>query len=229
MKLPKLDHRLITALDFVRPDAVVADIGTDHAYLPVYLTATGRARRAIACDIVDGPLARAREHIAAYGMADRVSTVKTDGLCGLADAHPTDIIIFGMGGELIARILADAPWIRDTAIRLILQPMTHAEEVRRFLAGAGFLTVGEVLSRQGNKIYQTIAADYDGKVREIDELTALAGWFCHPADTAEKEALRVAFLQHKIQVLQAAVEGKRLAGADCTKETEMIAGLGGCL
>ena len=80
----------------------------------------------------------AREHIAAAGLTDRIDTRLTDGLQGLSDYDADDIMIFGMGGELIIRILTDAPWIKDRRIGLILQPMSRVSLLRRFLVENGF-------------------------------------------------------------------------------------------
>ena len=226
MQLPKLDHRLRTAVPFVRQDAIVADVGTDHAYLPVYLTGIGQAKFAIASDINAGPIERAAQHVAEYGLSDQVKTVRADGLDGLAEYHPTDIIIFGMGGELIVRILRDAPWVKDPAIRLILQPMTHAECVRRYLAGEGFALVDEVLSCEGGKIYQTIVAEFTGEPYEIDDVTAELGCF---AQHKKNEPLRVPFITHRIAVLEAAAAGKEKAGVDTAAERQYIERLRACL
>ncbi len=175
----KLTPRLATAVDYIRPHARLADIGTDHAYLPIYLCETGILNPqgdgipvAIAADINRGPVERAAAHIAAAGLSECIRTVQTDGLQGLEGDDPTDIIIFGMGGELIAAILESSPWARQPLLsplltdgveyssrRLILQPMTHAERLRAYLCEAGYTIVGETLSREGNRIYQTICAE----------------------------------------------------------------------
>lgn len=226
MQLPNLDHRLSTAVPFVREGAMVADVGTDHAYLPIVLTGTGRARAAVASDINQGPIDRAAQHVAEYGLSDKVHTIRTDGLCGLLSYHPTDIIIFGMGGELIARILQDAPWVMDVDIRLILQPMTHAECVRRYLAEQGFAIVDEVLSCESGKIYQTIVAQYCGERYELDEVTAELGCFAYEK---KDEPLRAPFIQHRIDVLEAAAAGKEKAGVDTGAERAYIERLKECL
>ena len=165
----KLTPRLMTAVPYVRPGRLVADIGTDHAYLPIYLceqkrlspvvAPNGETLCAVAADINKGPVERADQHIAAAGLTQYIRTVQTDGLTGLDAYGPEDIIIFGMGGELIASILEAAPWVHAAGKRLILQPMTHAEKLREYLLSAGYAMIGETLSREGDRIYQTLCAE----------------------------------------------------------------------
>ena len=227
MQLPKLDHRLQSAVPFVRQGAVVADVGTDHAYLPLVLTGMGQARAAVASDINAGPIERAAQHVAEYGLSDKVKTVRADGLDGIEPYHPTDIIIFGMGGELIARIIADAKWVQNDTVRLILQPMTHAECVRRYLAETGFQIIDEVLSKESGKIYQTIVAEYNGVPYPVDDVTAELGRFAEK--TASPSPHRAELIAHRIEVLTAAVNGKEKAGADTSAERRFIERLRECL
>ena len=171
---PKLSKRLSAAADMVRAGAVVADVGTDHAYVPIALCLSGRAVRAVASDINEGPLARARENIAVRGLSARIDTVLCDGLSAIEAYHPTDVLILGMGGELIARIVADAPFLRASGIRLILQPMTHPEAVRASLCEMGFAIVEERLVLE-EKIYQIFCAEYTGVHEEYSTLELLVG------------------------------------------------------
>lgn len=167
----KLSPRLMTAVPYVRRGSLVADIGTDHAYLPIYLcekkllspvtTPTGETLCAVAADINKGPVERADQHITEARLTKYIKTLQTDGLTGLDAYDPSDIIIFGMGGELIASILEAAPWVKTPGKRLILQPMTHPEKLRVYLLSAGFAIIGETLSREGDRIYQTICAEPD--------------------------------------------------------------------
>lgn len=161
------DARLSAAAALVRTGAVFADVGTDHAYLPLLLLEDGKIARAYACDIGEGPLARARAHVAASPYADRVTLLLTDGLEGLDGRGITDIALCGMGGELIVRILSRAPWVRDPALRLILQPMTRAAVLRRYLAAEGFSVEEERLSRAAGRAYTCIAAHYDGIKKDM--------------------------------------------------------------
>ena len=106
-----LSNRLMTAVGFAR-GGVFADVGTDHGYLPIYLYKKGLVKRAVASDIHKMPLDSARKNIALHGAVGGIDTVLSDGLKALKDFAPDDIAIFGMGGELICRIVGDAPWTK---------------------------------------------------------------------------------------------------------------------
>ncbi|HIR53073.1 MAG TPA: SAM-dependent methyltransferase [Candidatus Onthovicinus excrementipullorum] len=163
----RLNPRLSAAAALVRLGRVAADVGTDHAYLPAYLVGSGICPRCIAGDIGEGPLNNARETVCACGLEDRVELVLSDGLEDAAFRAADDIIIAGMGGEMIAAILTRAPYLRDSRYRLILQPMTRAEEVHLFLAENGFSIVEERAVTDAGKVYLILAAEYDGTVRHL--------------------------------------------------------------
>ena len=140
----KLSPRLSAVADFVRVGAVLSDVGTDHAYLPIHLLEIGKIKEAVASDVVDGPLEKAAEHVRENPhIADRIKLVKADGLAGIQEYSPTDISVCGMGGELIASIIFHAPFTKDPAVNLILQPMTHAEDLRFFLSKEGYAVLDE--------------------------------------------------------------------------------------
>lgn len=175
MSLPPLSNRLMSAVPYVREGAFVADIGTDHAYLPIYLYLGEKIRGAVAADIGKGPLSIATANIRENGLSDRIATCLSDGLTNIKPYAPTDIIVFGMGGELIVSILDAAPWLKDKNIRLILQPMTKAEILRDYLQRNGFAVIGESLSEDDGRIYQTVCAAYDGKERSDTPLALSVG------------------------------------------------------
>lgn len=229
----KLTPRLLTALPYVRSGRLLADIGTDHAYLPIYLCEAGiltpvtakNAERlcAVASDINKGPVERADLHVAAAGLSDRIRTVQTDGLHGLEVYDPEDIVIFGMGGELIASILDAAPWARAVGKRLILQPMTHADRLRAYLCEAGLTVTGETLSREGERLYQTLCAE-----RMLGEAPApmTAGELAvgkaslHMQSTEQKELYRE-LIRRTLRTERAARDARRRAG-QATESTDAL-------
>ena len=171
-----LDKRLSAVAALVRPGSRVADIGTDHAYLPVYLVEQGICPSAIASDIGAGPLEAARHTVTAAGLTREISCRLGNGLDTVSPDEVEDIAIAGMGGETIAAILEAAPWVKDARLRLILQPMTHAEDLRRWLLTNGFSVREEHLIRDGRHLYPVLAAEYTATPVE-DELACYAGFF----------------------------------------------------
>ena len=213
----KPDTRLCSVLPYLKRGGRVVDVGTDHAYLPIYLVAEGISAQALACDINEGPIRSARANIAAAGLDDRIATLRTDGLCGVEQFHPDDVMIFGMGGELIARILADAPWVRSRDVGLILQPMTKASVLRAWLLGNGFAITGETITLE-DKYYQTVAARYTGTVEHYTECELLIG----RKNIEERPPHFEGLVRHEIHVLDAIIRGKsRSAHADTEKETRL--------
>ena len=154
--------RLLSAAKFVRQGAVFADIGTDHAYLPVFLLRAGVIKHAVCSDINEGPLENARKTALSWGVSDRISFSLSDGADGLRD-DVSDVAICGMGGELIAKIIDEAPSLRTKGVRLILQPMTKQEHLREYLDRNGFSVVGERYCTEAGKSYLVLAAEYTGK------------------------------------------------------------------
>ncbi len=163
------DLRLEKAASFGRRGKRVADIGTDHASLPIYLVGNGFSPYAVACDINAGPLNAAKNNIAAAALGDNIDTFLTDGLNGIDAFAPEDIYILGMGGELIWRIINDSDLPKRNGVRLILQPMTHAHDLRAGLYGNGFDIVDETLVRDRDRVYQIIVAEYDSVNREATD------------------------------------------------------------
>ena len=170
-----LDARLKLCASFVREGTRLADVGTDHAYLPVKLAAEGKILSAVACDIRQGPLDNARSNILRFGVEDKVTTVLSDGLDAVPPDSAWDIVIAGMGGELMAAIIRRTRWLYDGKRRLILQPMTRAEVLRTFLCENGFCIEEEKACAVGGKCYSVMQCRYDGIVRPCDERMAYIG------------------------------------------------------
>lgn len=214
------DARLESALPYLTVGGIVADIGTDHAYLPIHIIRQGISRRAVACDINRGPIEAARRNIEIAGLSDRIDTLQTDGLHGVERFHPDDILIFGMGGELIVKILSEAPWIKHSKVGLILQPMTKAETVRAWLLDNGFSIEGETLSYV-DQYYQTIHAKYGGERIEYTPAELMLGKLILQSGSP----LLKGYVQRKAEVLANVIDGKKKGNADTADEERLLAEL----
>ena len=214
----KLTPRLRAAAELVESGSFVADVGTDHAYLPIALCLEGRIRGGVASDINQGPIDRARENIKKYGLEGSLDAVRTDGLDGIERYSPDCIMILGMGGELIARILNDAPWTRKRGLRLCLQPMTHPEKLREFLLSEKYSIIDEKIVIEENRIYQIILAEYNDMSQEYSEEQLLLGKI--NIERRSAELLKLA--EHYVSVIEKRADGKRSAGADVAEDEMLI-------
>lgn len=158
MRKLELPPRLRLLADWVRPGARIADVGTDHAYLPVWLRLHGRVVSAIACDLREGPLNRARETGRTYGVDAEIDFRLGDGLTVVSPEEADTIVIAGMGGENIAAILARALWTAGGDHILLLQPQSRAEALRAFLAENGYAIRREALAEDRGTIYPVLEA-----------------------------------------------------------------------
>lgn len=145
-----LTERLRTIADMVDSGSRLADIGTDHGFVPIYLLTLGKIRYAVASDVHMGPLDKARENTLKYGVGEKMRLCRADGMDGLRENEADTAVIAGMGGELICRILNRVPQSIQT---LILQPMTDLEEVRKKVHRMGFALTEEKIAREDNKFY----------------------------------------------------------------------------
>ena len=208
MKHP-LGKRLLSAANFVRQGAYLADIGTDHAYLPLFLLDRGVIGRAVCADINEGPLASAVENARECGLSDRITFKLTNGAIGLSDMGITDYAICGMGGELIAEIIDASGHLKEKGVHLILQPMTKQAHLRKYLAKEGFSILSEDYSHEAGRFYLTILAEYCGTVREISDFEAEFG--TPPREEGRTEEMR-GYFEAKIRTLKKIRDGKKSAG-----------------
>ena len=172
-----IDKRLSAVAALVRQGSRLADIGTDHAYLPVHLVQAGVCPSAIASDIGAGPLDAARRTVTENGLTSEIALRLGDGLATVSAGEVEDIAIAGMGGETIAAILEAAPWVQNEGVRLILQPMTRAEDLRRWLLTHGFSVLEEHLIIDGRHLYPVLAAEYTAAPVYEDEVAIYGGFF----------------------------------------------------
>jgi len=210
---PQLDARLGLIAEWVRKGVRVADIGADHGFLSAVL-ALGGAAHVYACDIRPGPLQKAAQTVEKYACADRVSLHLADGLEAISAGMADDIVIAGMGGEVIAGILQRAPWLADARYRLLLQPMSKEEALRRWLAENGFAVEKEACVTAAGRSYAVIKAAYCGKKRTLSVVEAEVGSL-----TGSDEAA-VYYLKKRADYLHSCAEGARKAGR--TAEAEVL-------
>ncbi len=169
-----LTDRLQKAADLVPPGKAMADIGTDHGYLPIYLIEKKKMERAIACDIHQGPLDRARENLISSGMMDRISLRLGGGLSPLEKGEVDGVTICGMGGLMIRQILEDDREKAQALSWLVLQPQNHVAELKVFLSTHHFRIEKEILSQDGGQLYELLLA-VPGEMEPLDLLTAEIG------------------------------------------------------
>lgn len=131
---------------------IIADIGTDHAYIPIYLIENNLAKRVIASDVKKGPVEIARSHVQNNGLCDKIEIRLGNGLSVLREGEADTIIIAGMGGQLISEIIASHEKTAR-ASSLVLQPMNAQYELRKFLAENNFKITNEDLALEGFKVY----------------------------------------------------------------------------
>lgn len=189
-----LDNRLKMCADMISGKGIVCDVGTDHALLAAHLITTGKCEKVIASDINEGPLESARKTIEKYGISEKVELVLSDGLKNVNGEGVSDIVIAGMGGETIVKILSERQFDLN-GIRLILQPMTKAEILRKWLADYGYKIVSENGVSEGEKLYTVITASAMPGCESLTEFEALRGFYSDDDEVGkiirQKEAERL--------------------------------------
>lgn len=156
MSIP-LSPRLRTCCNFIAPGDRVADVGTDHAYLGIWLLTQGLASFVIASDIRQGPLSAARANAQRFGCGDKMGFYLSDGVQSIPRDFDT-LVIAGMGAQTMVHILEAAPWL--TGRRLVLQPQNKPQLLRKFLSAGGWRIREEALVRDGRFLYSVMEAVY---------------------------------------------------------------------
>lgn len=165
----KLSERLQSVAALVSRDSVLADVGCDHGYLPIYLVETGQIPRAIAMDVNPGPLNHAAEHIRDTGLEAYIETRLSDGLRELRQGEADSLVIAGMGGALTIRILSDSYEVWQSLREVILQPQSEIEAVRRYIYAHRFHIVQEDMVEEDGKYYMMMRCVPGEDVRGMTE------------------------------------------------------------
>lgn len=196
MRLFSLDNRLSLCASFVRKNTTLADIGTDHAYLPIWLIKNGIIKKALACDINKGPLNSGRADVQSYGLLDAITLRLSDGLKEVKENEAEDIVIAGMGGELIVKILDECEWAKNKDKHFILQPMTKCEVLIRYLYENGFEIIKQKACACGNKHYTVMLVHYIGTKSEVDDS------FCYVGKLDFSDAKSKSYISHLLSHLE---------------------------
>ncbi len=205
MKPPfSLDGRLSLCADYVRENTTVADIGTDHAYLPVWLCKTGKIKKALACDVKKAPLQNGIDTIKKYSAENQVEPRLSDGLAEIKDNEADDIIIAGMGGELIAKIIDNCNWAKNKNKHFILQPMTKGEVLIKYLYENGFEIISQNACIDGDKVYTVMLAAFTEKNSLPDESFLYTGLLNPNESPAHRQ-----FINNQIKLLKNKAKGDK--------------------
>lgn len=222
----KLSQRLKASADFVTFHSRVADVGCDHAYTSIYLIQRGIAEYCIAMDIKEGPLERAKKNIKQYGCVDKIETRLSNGLTRLALGEVDTILISGMGGLLIKRILEEAKEILLETEELILQPQSELGIIRKFLHKIMFCIKEETMLQEDGKFYVSIHAVRNDKKepeRYIEEVEYLFGKILlDKKDTCLLEYLQNRKKKYKEILIQMKQHGKKEDDIDYKKIIEKL-------
>lgn len=171
----KLDPRLLKCAERITPNSRIADIGTDHAYVPIYLALNNKINFAIACDINSGPLENARKNIQKYNLENIIKTRLSNGLENIENSEVDEIIIAGMGGNLISEILKKSLEQNKKFKKYILQPVQYDMKLREYLCDFGFDILHENIVESEKKIYVIIETVYIEKKCNLTDLEKFLG------------------------------------------------------
>lgn len=191
-----LSKRLLTVAEMVPDCRILADVGTDHGYLPVWLLQHGRVECVLASDVRSGPLQRARETAQSFDLSDRMETILADGLKYPCADRAEVVTICGMGGETMISILSAAPWTTEGR-RLILQPQSKLPELESWLSSHGFSIDDAHLCLDAGKLYLALSVFGGGPWKMTAEQLLLA----------RRDPLLPVYLRRELQKAQFARDG----------------------
>ena len=199
----ELKGRLKLIADKIPQCKIIADIGTDHAYIPIYAVQNGLCKKALATDIRKGPVEIAQKNIGQYGLQEYIEARLGNGIEPVTENEIDVIVIAGMGGTLMEEILFNGFQKARKAKLLILQPMNAVEVVRKWLYESGFEISNEALAQEGSKIYNVICSNWSGHCRQYDEYYYYVGIML----LNESDPLLKNYLQKKLKLLEIKIDG----------------------
>ena len=199
------------------PGLAVADIGSDHAYLPVHLVRAGLCPRAIASDIAEGPLRNAVETVARAGLQDKIELRLSDGFREFAPADASCWILAGMGGTLMARLLDAAPWLCAPSTVIVAQPMRHADDLRAWLIAHGFRIEVESACRDTGRPYMALRAVFNAECSMLNVQLG-AGYFYYGELINNPDPIAREILARELKLLEAKIQHSAFSKMHSEKE-----------
>lgn len=217
----QLSKRLSAVAAMVTEGNRLVDVGCDHGYLPVYLYLNNKIPSAIAMDVRTGPLSRAREHIAEYGLEKYIETRLSDGLAAVSKGEGDTLTIAGMGGPLMERILTEEEEVRESFRELVLQPQSDIPHFRRFLGEIGWKIVGEDIVLEDGKFYPMMKA-VKGTVQAASaDMPYTAGEAFGELLLEEKNPVLKLYLERELRIRNGILEKlKETSASDRRNEVE---------
>ena len=209
----QLSKRMKAVADLAGMGECLADVGTDHGYIPIYLLEEGRFQRGIAMDVHEGPLLRARENIQSHGLSDRISCRLGDGLERLGKGEADTVVIAGMGGSLIIRILTEGEEVLKEVSRLVLQPQSEIAKVRDFLQEQGYQIEKEHMVLDEGKYYQAMRIGHGRMEKLLPEEAKYGSFLLKENDSCLKE-----YLNREEQKFREILESLQDGGNEKTKK-----------
>lgn len=217
IKMITIDNRLKVCADMVTGKGIVCDVGTDHAYLPAYLIENNKCKNVIASDINDGPLKFAQQTILKYHFEEKIRLLKSNGLKNIPGENVSDVVIAGMGGETISEIIFGAEWLKN-GVNLVLQPMSRAGHLRKWLYKNGYEISEEKAVVQDRFVYTVIRAVYTGYKLNIGKISEIIGRINIETDSGMK------YCQNQFSKINNIAKGLLKAGkSEDGKEYQAIA------
>ncbi|MEK3934171.1 tRNA (adenine(22)-N(1))-methyltransferase TrmK [Sporosarcina sp. FSL W7-1349] len=226
MNTEQLSDRLASVASFVPDGAFIADIGSDHAYLPCFLVKSGKVKKAIAGEVVKGPYESAVRNVQREGLTEAITVRMADGLSAVREEDGVDVItIAGMGGPLIVSILEKGLEALSTVRRIVAQPNINAKVIREWAVANGWFIVDEAIVKEDGKIYEVLVLDRGNA--SYDETELLVGPFLlkkKPEAFIEKWTREVQEWTRVLQSLESAEETESIQSkkAQLKRQIELI-------
>lgn len=198
-------------------------MGTDHAFVPIYLIKNGTVDKAWASDVNSGPLKSAEKNALECGVRDRIGFFLSDGLdsCRCCENLYDHVVIAGMGGELISDIIRRSDYLREKRPVLILQPMTMQPYLRGTLASNGYSILYDEIVSEDNRFYTVLVCRFNGERNSLTEFETFFGKGI-AGKTKEKGPDVIAYLKYEREVMRRIFEGRKRGNLNCDLEERLI-------